>query len=372
MKYLIIKIGICILNLLYSFFKILPLRKRIVFISRQSNKESLDIYLLKNELKKKNKNLEIVVLCKKIESGLKNKLLYVLHMFVQMYYLATSKIIVLDGYCICASILKKKKGTIIIQMWHAMGAFKKFGYSILGMEEGSNAKLAKVMKMHNNYDCIFTSSDKTKKYFAEAFNYDLSKIVILPLPRVDRLTDNEYKKEICEKICRKYSLLKRKKNIVYVPTFRKDYEDKTYINNLINEIDFSKYNLIIKLHPLSKLKITDKRVIVDKKFTSTDMMMMGDFVITDYSAIVFEAAILNKPLFFYCYDYDKYFVKRNFYIDYKKEMPGIISDNPKEIVEAIENKYFDLKKVNEFSRKYVEYKKNKCTLNIVEFILKKM
>ena len=102
------------------------------------------------------------------------------------------------------------------------------------------------------------------------------------------------------------------------------------------------------------------------------MAVVSDYVITDYSAIVFEAAILNKPIFFYCYDYDKYFIERNFYLDYKKEMPGIISSDVKPIINSIENKDYDLKRVREFSNKFVSYQKNKCTYNIVKFISKKL
>ena len=370
MKYLIIKFCVFLINIFYMFLKMLPVKNRVVFISRQSNKESEDISLLKKELKKKIKDLEVVVLCKRLESGLKSKITYLFHMFVQMYYLATSKVIVLDSYCICASILKKKKNTVIIQMWHALGAFKKFGYSILDQEEGSSSKIATVMKMHKNYDYVLTSSEQTKKYFGQAFNYDLDNLVVMPLPRVDKLTDKNYKDKVRKNIFEKYPVLSKKKNIVYVPTFRKGREDVEPINDFINQINFSKYNLIIKLHPLSKIKITDKRVLIDKKFSSIDMMMISNYVITDYSAIVFEAAILNKPLFFYCYDIDKYYRKRNFYIDYKKEMPGIISCDAKEIVLAIENKNYDLGIVKSFQNKYVDYEKNKCTSNFVDFIVK--
>ena len=129
----------------------------------------------------------------------------------------------------------------------------------------------------------------------------------MPLPRVDKLTDKNYKDKIKLNIFEIYPLLKKKKNIVYVPTFRKGKEDVKPINDLIEQVDFSKYNLIIKLHPLSKIKIIDDRVLIDKKFSSIDMMMISNYVITDYSAIVFEAAILNKPIFFYCYDLDKYY-----------------------------------------------------------------
>jgi len=364
----IAKIAVVMFNLIYCFFKFLPLKKRIVFISRQGNSKSDDIILLEKELKKRNKDIDVVVLCKKIESGLKNKLNYLFHMFIQMYYLATSKIIVLDGYCILASILKKRKGSIIVQMWHAMGAFKKFGYSILDQDEGTKKSFALAMKMHNNYDYIFTSSDDTKKYFAEAFNYSVDQLMTMPLPRVDYLTDEKYIKKVRSKVIKTYPFFKKKKTIVYVPTFRKAGDDINPINELIRSVDYSKYNLVVKLHPLSNLDIDDKRVIVDKKFSSIDMMISSDYIITDYSAIVFEASILEKPLFFYCYDYDQYFQKRNFYLDYKKEMPGIIKTDAKKIVEAIEDENYDLEKIKKFGRKYVSYEKGKCTSNLVDFI----
>lgn len=369
---ILVKFGILVLNIIYFFIKLFPQRKRITFISRQSNKKSDDISLLEKEIKKRDSSIDVVVLCKKIEKGLASKVKYFFHMFKQMYYLSTSKVIILDGYCICASVLKKKKNTTIIQMWHALGAFKKFGLSIIDSEEGTSSKLSKVMKMHKNYDYILTSSSNTRRYFKDAFGYNINRVIVMPLPRVDYLTDKKRKKEVIKKVIKRYPQCKNKKNIIYVPTFRKGIEDIDKINELINCIDYSKYNLIIKPHPLSNIKIKDERVICDKYFSSIDMITMGDYVITDYSAIVFEASILEKPLFFYCYDYDKYYRRRNFYINYKEEMPGIITDDAKEIVNSIENNQFDLDRVERFRDKYIELNEGKCTSNLVDFIFKFM
>lgn len=369
---LLIKLGLLFLNFIYFFVKLLPIKNRITFISRQSNSKSDDIVLLENEIRKRDKNIEVVTLCKTLDEGFFNKVKYFIHMFVQMYYLSTSKVIILDGYCICASVLKKKKNTVIIQMWHALGAFKRFGLSIVDSDEGSSKEMAKVMKMHNNYDYVLTSSENTKKYFSEAFGYNINKVKVMPLPRVDNLTSEKYKKNIKKRIEKEYPILKKKKNIIYVPTFRKDGENIEYINNLIDKIDYSNYNLIVKLHPLSKIDISDKRVIIDKKFTSVEMMIVSDYVITDYSAIVFEAAILEKPIFFYCYDYDKYYKKRNFYIDYKKEMPGSIEKDADKIIKSIENEKFDLNRVTNFRKKYIDLEEGKCSSNLVDFIFKVM
>ena len=307
-----------------------------------------------------------------IEPGIISKIKYFFHMFVQMYYLATSKVIVLDGYCIVASVLKKRKGTTIIQMWHAIGAFKKFGFSILDMEEGTRKDLALAMKMHNNYDYVLTSSEYAKKYFAEAFNTDVSKLVVYPLPRVDKLINDEYKMKIRDRVMEKYPQLKTKKTIVYAPTFRKQAENEKKVEELINAIDYEKYNLIIKLHPLTNMKLKHDKAILDKNFSTVEIMTISDYIITDYSAIVFEASILSKPIFFYCYDYDNYFKKRNFYINYKKEMPGVISSQAKEIIRAIESNNYDLEKVRMFSKKYVEIDGKSVTKKLVEFIIKNM
>ena len=102
------------------------------------------------------------------------------------------------------------------------------------------------------------------------------------------------------------------------------------------------------------------------------MMIVSDYVITDYSAIVFEAAILEKPIFFYCYDYDKYYKKRNFYIDYKKEMPGSIEKDADKIIKSIENEKFDLNRVTNFGKKYIDLEEGKCSSNLVDFIFKVM
>ena len=85
------------------------------------------------------------------------------------------------------------------------------------------------------------------------------------------------------------------------------------------------------------------------------MFFVSDYIVTDYSAITFEASFLKKPLFFYTYDMDTYINKRDFYIDYKKEMPGVISDDPKKILKSIIDNEYDVDKIQKFSNKYIEY-----------------
>lgn len=365
----IIKFGIFFINIIYFFIKLFPTKHKITFISRQKNVESIDIRLLCDDLKKKDSSLKTIVLCKKLDNGFVNKISYIFHMFVQMFHIATSKVVVLDSYCICISILKHKNSLKVIQMWHAMGAFKKFGYSILDQKEGSSNKLAKLMGMHKNYDYVFTSSLKCLDSFAEAFNVEKDKMVIMPLPCVDLLTNSKAINKSRKKVLAKYKDINKKKVILYAPTFRKNYDMTDDINKLIDEIDFEKFNLIIKLHPLSNVIINDKRVIFDNDFSTIDMAIISDYVITDYSAVVFEVALLNKPLFFYTFDKKTYIDERNFYIDFDKEMPGVISDNPRDIISAIEENKYNLNKVKKFAFENVSEVRGGYTNNVSKFII---
>jgi len=356
------------LEIIYSILKLFKTQNKIVFISRQSNKETEDIKLLADELKKELPNYKIILLTKKLESSLLNKIKYSFHMIKQMYHLATSKIAILDSYCIVVSLLHHKKNLKIIQMWHGIGTLKKSGYSILDTYEGRSKKIATLMKMHKNYDYIFCSAEICRKDSVELFNTTLDKVLVYPLPRVNLLIDKKYQKETLEKIYEKYPELKNKKNIVYVPTYRVD-NDKllTSIENLIECIDYTKYNLIIKLHPLTTYINNETKALFDKEFTTTEMLFIADYVIADYSTVLFEAAVLNKPLYFYAYDKNNYVKQRDFYIDYEKEMPGLISQDPKEIFASIKKDKYDLEKIKTFSNKYVEIDGNP-TKNICKFI----
>src|SRR5699024_7702132 len=104
-----------------------------------------------------------------------------------------------------------------------------------------------------------------------------------------------------------YPQLKKKKNILYVPTFRRN--ETIDIDKIIEAVDKEKYNLIIRLHPLDQTKVKDEYKI-SEKYSTFDLIKFADYIITDYSAIAFEIATLNKPLFFYVYDINKYSRKR--------------------------------------------------------------
>ena len=371
---LIIRAGILILNLIYCFMKLLPQQKKIVFLSRQGDSPSVDFTMLEKKIKELHPDYETIMLCKKLNiKDHESAIDYGLHMLVQMYHLATSDVAILDSYCIAVSVLHHKKSLLVIQMWHSIGTMKKFGYSILDKPEGSPSKLAKLMKMHANYDYILAAGDGYKEHLAEGFNYPLDKIVTLPLPRMELLKDEDHRNDTLQKIFKIYPELSAKENILYVPTFRKVNDElfMSALRSICQAADYDKYNLIIKVHPNTNLtNFNPGRAILDTEFSSEDMLFISDIVISDYSCIIYEAALMNIPLYFYTYDYEKYMKAREVYMDYKAEIPGPMEPYPRLVFERIASRDegADRRRVDKFLHKYIYTGSKHETEDIVNFI----
>lgn len=365
MKNIVLYLARTVMRMIYFFIKLFTRQKnKVSFLSRQSDTMSIDFKLLE-EFFNKETNLQTEILCKKIPDSLVGKISYCFFIVKCMYHIATSKVCIIDGYNIPVSSLKHKKGLEIIQIWHAMGAIKKFGYQILGMVEGDNKKTAQIMKMHAGYTCITCTSEATRKIYSEAFNTDIEKIKVLGMPRIDYLLEKseEINKNI-EKILENNPKLKEKKNILYVPTFRKGQEIN--FQNIINALDETKYNLILQLHPLDRTNVDEKYKIQAK---TLDLIKLADYVITDYSAVAFEAAILDKPLFFYLYDIGNYENTRGLNIDLQQEMKSSTKTKIEDIISIIENDTYNYEELKKFKEKYVETIDQNNTKRIVEYVL---
>ena len=366
---IIIGIVRIILNIIYGIMKLFPKKDMVVIASRQSDSKTLDIEMLEEKIKEVSPTTKVVVLCKKIPKGIGGKIGYCFHVLKQMWFMARARAIVVDSYCISVSFLRQRKSTEIIQMWHALGAFKKFGKSIVGNGgEGRSEKVAKAMNMHGNYTKILTSGEICKGPFMEAFGYTEKSMVIGSLPRVDLLKSKSYAEAKKAEIHKVYGdIIGDRKVVVYAPTFRKGKSMASEIKALADSLDKGKYAFVLKKHPLMETPEMDG-VIVDSQFTTLEMLFAADYVVCDYSAIVYEAALAEKPLFFYAYDLDDYTGNRDFYLDYEKDMPGFIGRTGEEIAGAIEGENYDLSRVKAFADEYVEVQED-CTKKLAEIIL---
>lgn len=368
----LVKLMVSVLKLTYLPFKLITKKEKITIISRQSDKPTLDIVMLSEHLRKLHPEIITVVLTKKIGNSLMQMISYAFHMLNQLYHIASSKVVILDGYCIAASVLNHKKSTKILQMWHAMGAVKQFGYQTLDKVGGTKKEVAEAMCMHRNYDYIISPGGQTDHIFCDAFNSSIDKIIHATLPRTDYMLKED--KECIYSIRVQYDLNEDKEIILYLPTFRKNRTVK--IEELIEAFDFENRILVVKMHPLDEDKINkndvllknNEKIIIDHNFDSYQWLKICDRVITDYSALAVESTILMKPLYFYVYDYDEYEEKVGFNINIKEEMGPYSADNVTELMEKMVEEYdYDLLKA--FRNKYITAPVEGSTEKLTDIII---
>lgn len=370
---LLMNVVIAGLRFIYFFMKLMPVKHKVVMISRQANQPSVDFILLKEALSRQDPTLKIELLCRTLDGGIQSKLSskikYSFHMLKQMKEIATSEVVVLDSYCIVISLLHHRKSLNIFQMWHSIGSMKKFGYTALDTAEGTKKDVAKMMHMHENYSYVFASSPAYQGDLAKGFHCDESIVRIFPLPRIDLLTDKHYRELKRNEIFDRYPEWEHHKIIAYCPTFRKDENEMQAAVDSLCDALYDDQILVVKLHPLSKIKLTNPKAYYASEFSSFDILFSADAVISDYSCIVYEAALLNIPLYFYNFDMYKYSEGRGLAIDYEHELPGLISKNSSEITAAIHQGEYDMKALQQFCNRYV-YRNGNASDNMASFILK--
>jgi len=138
----LINLAVWCLRILYAPFKLfLKPQNKITMLTRQSNSVPVSYGLIEKALRERDGQIKIVILAKKLEGNMVKKLRYCFHIIEQMYHIATSKIIIVDGYCIPVSVLNHKPEQSFIQTWHALNVIKKFGYLTLDKPAGTRSEV---------------------------------------------------------------------------------------------------------------------------------------------------------------------------------------------------------------------------------------
>ena len=352
------------LTAFYALLSLLSTHQRITCISRQSDSAPVDFQLIKDYCERCEPPWGVVILSKQ----LRNPVTYLFEMIRQVYYIATSRAVVLDSYCIVVGLLHDRIRVPVIQIWHSLGNMKRFGYTAFGTDEGHSEATARLMHMHEGYDAIATSSLRC----AAAFNTDKSTLFEAPLPRVDLLLDEQHRARQREAILAAYPQLRGRETIVYCPTFRKQpaANEAEAAAALIDAVDFDRFNLVYKPHPVSKQVIDDPRVVTIPS-GQFDALFVADAIISDYSTVIYEAGLLGTPVYLYAYDWDTYREKRGLTIDFENDVPALFTNDPGAIMKAIEDKDFNAEAYHVFENVNVTLPENaSCTGTICKAIIR--
>lgn len=288
-------------------------------------------------------------------------------------------------------VIVKKKNQIYTQCWHGT-PLKKLGFDIT--VQGGNALNSlkdiryKYQVDSKKYTYMVSPSRFCTEKFISAFN--LKKVgkedIIIEkgYPRNDYLIN--YKDEDIKRIKKELKLPQDKKILLYAPTWRDNQHESGVGYTYKTEVDFDylreklqdEYIILFRAHYFVANSFDFKKYKgfvynVSEYNDINELYIISDILITDYSSVFFDYAILKRPMLFYMYDLDDYKNKlRDFYFDLS-ELPGPIIEKEKELVSEIskisKNFKYD-KKYKDFNNKYNYLDDGQASKRVIETIIK--
>lgn len=338
-------IGYILFAIIYYICKPLPIIKnRVMCIMTHEEGDGNNVSLTIKALKNKSDNYTFSYITKsntgavKSLKGVKTLLTFFI---LKPYLLVRAEYVLMDNVFLPYAYCKRKKNTKVIQLWHGTGTIKKFG------QDANTGRLKKLEKRANqNITHLIVNSQEMVELYRSAFGVEREHVYPIGLPKTDELIYriknmeqshyNEDKKDIYEK----YGIPKEGKLILYAPTFRDNELHNPKVLELLQELQAAipeSYYLGLRLHPFiakscPDLNLTNRILQLSFETDLNKLIMASDLLITDYSSIIFEYCLTERPMLFYAYDLQEFSNSgRGFYKNYHDFVPGLVLQSAKDI-----------------------------------------
>ena len=273
---------------------------------------------------------------------------------------------------------KKRKGQLYIQTWHSSLRLKMIEGDA---EESLPPHYVKMAKRDSRQtSALLSGCQFSTEIFKRSFWYD-GPIIPTGTPREDILFSDDL--SLRNDIKTKLGVKKSTKLLLYAPTFRKDNTLKYYdidFNLLVNALTRKwggDWMILLRLHPhlraFSQQLVGDNPQIIDATAYDDiqELLYVADVVISDYSSLIFDFAMTQRPCLLYVPDLEEYTSKdRNLYFDIK-ELPFPICQSNQHLRQCIE--MFDKdryqQEVAAFNQQTGSYETGHSCKNVAQYII---
>lgn len=288
------------------------------------------------------------------------------------YYLARSKYWIINIRL--PKWIEKRKGHICLQTWHGT-PLKKLVFDMEDVHLASSRSSYKMIfyEETKKWDYLISANRFSTERFVSAFLYDRSKILEIGYPRNDCLKAPD-RQERAAAVRKRLGIPASRTLILYAPTWRDDeyYEAGSYKFELRLNLEKMRqelgdgYAVLLRTHYLiaQNLRLDGLDGFaynVSAYDDISELYLISDLCITDYSSVFFDYANLRRPILFYVYDMDKYRdVLRGFYINMETEVPGPLLYTTEEVIDAIRN--ID-RVTKQYKERYNQFYERFCSLD---------
>lgn len=275
---------------------------------------------------------------------------------------SSSRVVLADNYFAFLGDITKRTNQSFIQIWHATGAIKKFGLEDKTAQKRSLKDQARFKRVYQSFDYFVVGSEAMGEIFKKSYGARESQLLYLGFPR----TDYFYKKEIKKNSSQK---------IVYLPTYRKEQPPTIVTEILELRKKIAKNSeLYIKTHPhenwtnKNELEKIDGIYLVDHNISADELISQADILITDYSSVAFDYALVHPlgKLIFYWYDEESYEKETGLQESLRELLPNSICHTINEVLAEINHEEQNLSLFNSYWNTYNDGKATERLLAVIK------
>ena len=343
-----------------------PVEHKVVFMERGA-KLSLSLKYMRNYIKE-NTDYEVKTFILQVrvvsdEQYYKNAKEYIREA-------ATAKAVFICTANDLMGYLKLRPETTYIQLWHGCGVFKKVGLSTADKKFGKTAEGHKEYPLNTNYSYVTVASPELSWIFEESMGIDKDSGIIVPtgISRTDEFFMPEFVKNCYTKLYEAIPQAKDKKVILYAPTFRGDVANcvspdvldvKLFAENLGDDyiLIFKHHQSVRELPPIPEeyRNVFAFDMTREGNMNINELMTVADICISDYSSVVFEYSLFERPIIFFTYDIEEYIDERGLYYDFDEITPGPMFKTNEEMVDYIKHidERFDKQEIVNFKNRFM-------------------
>ncbi|MCR5484520.1 MAG: CDP-glycerol glycerophosphotransferase family protein [Clostridiales bacterium] len=283
------------------------------------------------------------------------------------------KCLYIDDTFLPAYAITPRKGQKIIQLWHFCASTTSWGY----LEYSHRDKKREIIDkypLHSTYTAVSVASDAVKPIFASALKCKEEIVHAWGCPKTDVYFDKSFlgsaRAKVIKSIPNLSSRIDGRKIILYAPDPRgssdtdraicasPDYmmlkrqlgENYIIIRRLSQEV----YDVERKIEYF-KAFLGDFVFDVPPTVPDDVLLAAADILVTDYSSLIFDYSLLERPIFFYAFDIKVYRREHDLSLKHEEEIPGPFVGDSAELADEIlkADEFFDSKSVRHFKSKYM-------------------
>ena len=268
--------------------------------------------------------------------------------------------------------LPKPRGTVYLQTWHG-SALKRMGVHTPAHQRLGRAQRERLRRSVRRFDHFLVRGEHDVRTLAAAFELPERTLLRTGYPRNDALVAGRSPEGLRERL----GLPPDRAVLLYAPTFRRAGGTPPPLDaDRFTACCGDRYVLLLRAHYLERSAAAGGGAVVDVSDQPdiVPLLLLADALVTDYSSVMFDYALLDRPMVFYAPDWEEYAAGRGAYLDLPAEAPGPLVHDQETLfatladLPAVDRRYAAARR--RFAARYGEYDRGDAAARVVRAVFR--